>query len=82
MLSATLLKNVVVVSPVVGVYTSVVTGGMVFSKFVPDVRVCQLYEIVPIVAVADKTLENAGGISFGQSVEETCPIVPLTSMSL
>ena len=71
-----------VVSPVVGVYTSVVTGGMVSSKFVPDVRVCQLYEIIPIVAVADTTLVNAGGISFGQSVDETCPIVPLTSMSL
>ena len=49
---------------------------MVFSKFVPDVRVCQLYDIVPIVAVADTTLVNAGGISFGQSVVETCPMVP------
>ena len=55
---------------------------MVFSKFVPDVRVCQRYDMVPIVAVAEATLVKAGGISFGQSVEEICPMVPLTSMSL
>ena len=60
-----------VVSPDVGVYTAVVTAGIVPTKAVPEVRVSQRYEIAPTVAVAAASLVNAGGVSPAQIVADT-----------